>query len=75
MNGSIINRRLLIHFVTGADGQGNDIIRTRTINHVRPTATAQQMESFALNFSSLSDHTHLRTVVADYYQLESSSKK
>lgn len=69
MNGSVINRRLLIHFITGADVQGKDIIRTRTINNVRPDATKKQLESFASNFASLSEHSHLRSIVADYYQI------
>jgi len=69
----IVNRKLLIYFVVGTNEDGNDVVRTRTINNVRTNASLEQMDYFASKYGSLSAHNHIDSVVADYYSLRNAT--
>ena len=69
MNEAIIDRKLMIHFQTGLDKDGKDLIKTKTFNNIRLDSTEENLGKFSSHYSRLSGYSHIKTLVADYYPI------
>lgn len=72
MNAAIIDRKLMIHFQTGVDKDGKDLIKTKTFNNIRLDSTEENLSKFSSHYSQLSGYSHIKTLVADYYPIANS---
>lgn len=53
----LVESRLRLLFKTGEDEEGNAIVKTKTFNKVRKSATADQLHAIALALASLSNYS------------------
>lgn len=69
MNENILDRKLLIYFITGTDSDGREIKTTKTISNIRLDAAGDELGKFSEKYVSLTSHTHVKTLIADYYHV------
>ena len=66
MNEAIIDRKLMIHFQTGLDKDGKDLIKTKTFNNIHLDSTEENLGEFSSYYSRLSAYSHIKTLATDY---------
>lgn len=72
MKEKLMNRKLMIYFTTGIDEDGKIINKTKTFNNIRLDSEESNLSAFATNYSALSSYAYKKTLVADYFEINSS---